>query len=65
MRVFGDRIGSPVLLVGTATDTREAVLPAGDGDVHPAGDAGIQRVAGGFGNAVRALVAGGWDKTFR
>ncbi|GAA2665577.1 SUKH-3 domain-containing protein [Streptomyces lunalinharesii] len=62
--IFGKRIGSPVLLVGTAFDTQEAVLLADDGDVYLAGDAGIQRVANGFGDAVRALVEGAWDKTF-
>ncbi|MER7987649.1 SUKH-3 domain-containing protein [Streptomyces noursei] len=62
--IFGKRIGSPVLLVGTATDTQEAVLLADDGDVYLAGDAGIQRVANGFDDAVRALVEGEWDKTF-
>ncbi|KUL36072.1 hypothetical protein ADL22_25515 [Streptomyces sp. NRRL F-4489] len=61
---FGRRIGPPVLLVGTATDTQEAVLLAGDGDVYLAGDAGIQRVANGFGNAVRSLVMGDWEKRF-
>ncbi|RXS83479.1 RHS repeat-associated core domain-containing protein, partial [Streptomyces sp. TM32] len=62
--IFGKRIGRPVVLVGTATDTQEAVLLADNSDVYLAGDAGIQRVANGFGNAVRALVAGDWDKTF-
>ncbi|GGN36971.1 hypothetical protein GCM10012285_11300 [Streptomyces kronopolitis] len=64
VRIFGKRIGRPVVLVGTATDTQEAVLLADNSDVYLAGDAGIQRVASGFGNAVRALVAGDWDKTF-
>ncbi|AJC53683.1 MULTISPECIES: SUKH-3 domain-containing protein [Streptomyces] len=64
VRVFSTRIGRPVLLVGTATDTQEAVLLSDDGDVYLAGDAGIQRVANGFDNALRALVTGDWDKRF-
>ncbi|WP_030670886.1 SUKH-3 domain-containing protein [Streptomyces rimosus] len=64
VRIFGKRIGRPVLLAGTATDTQEAVLLADSGDVYLAGDAGIQHVATGFAHAVRALVTDDWDKTF-
>ncbi|WP_268977862.1 hypothetical protein [Streptomyces sp. GS7] len=37
---------------------------ADNSDVYRACDAGFQRVANGFDNAVRALVADDWDKTF-
>ncbi|MFG2888050.1 SUKH-3 domain-containing protein [Streptomyces sp. NPDC048248] len=63
-RIYGQRIGQPVLIVGTAFSTEEAVLLAGNGEIFLAGDAGIQRVAKGFENAVQALVTGEWDKTF-
>jgi hypothetical protein len=63
-RIFAKRLGRPVLLVGTAFETEECVLLADNGDILLAGDAGFQRIAGGFENAVRALVTGDWDKTF-
>ncbi len=58
------RLGMPVLPVGTAFETEETVLLAENGDILFAGDAGMQRVANGFEEAVRALVSGEWDKTF-
>lgn len=64
VRIDGKRIGRPVLPVGTAFDTEESVLLAENGDIFLAGDAGIQHVANGFENAIRALVTGDWDKTF-
>ncbi|MFJ4713549.1 SUKH-3 domain-containing protein [Streptomyces sp. NPDC088785] len=64
VRVLGKRLGFPVLLVGTVFSTEEAVLVAENGEVLFYGDAGFQRVGAGFEDAVRALVAGDWDKTF-
>ncbi|MEU6844892.1 SUKH-3 domain-containing protein [Streptomyces sp. NPDC046716] len=64
VRVLGKRLGSPVLLVGTVFSTEESVLLAENGDILFYGDAGFQRVGHGFEDAVRALVAGDWDKTF-
>nr|WP_272920628.1 SUKH-3 domain-containing protein [Streptomyces sp. SID8367] len=64
VRILGKRLGSPVLLVGTVFSTEEAVLLAENGDILTYGDAGFQRVGHGFEHAVRALVAGDWDKTF-
>lgn len=64
IRSYARRLGMPVLPVGTAFETDETVLVAGNGDVLLAGDAGMQRVANGFEEAVRALVSGEWDRTF-
>jgi hypothetical protein len=64
VRVLSKRLDTPVLLVGTVFSTEECVLLAENGDVLFYGDAGFQRVANGFENAVRALVAGDWDKSF-
>jgi SUKH-3 immunity protein of toxin-antitoxin system len=62
--IFARRLEQPVLLVGTAFDTEESVLLAENGDVFLYGDAGFQRVANGFENAVRAFATGDWDRTF-
>ncbi|MES4901700.1 MULTISPECIES: SUKH-3 domain-containing protein [unclassified Streptomyces] len=62
--VLAKRLGFPVLLVGTVFDTEEAVLLAENGDVLLYGDAGFQRVANDFSNALRAVVTDTWDKTF-
>ncbi|CQR60349.1 SUKH-3 domain-containing protein [Streptomyces leeuwenhoekii] len=64
LAVLTKRLGFPVSLVGTAFDTEEAVLLAENGDILLYGDAGFQRVASGFGSAVRALVTGDWDKSY-
>lgn len=64
VRIYGKRLGQPVLPVGIATSTEEAVLLAENGDILFAGDAGMQRVANGFEAAIQALVTGEWDKTF-
>ncbi|MGW3120302.1 SUKH-3 domain-containing protein [Streptomyces sp. NPDC001107] len=62
--IFSKRLGQPVALVGTAFDTEECVLLAENGDILFAGDAGFQRIANGFENAIRALATDNWDKTF-
>ncbi|GGS73718.1 SUKH-3 domain-containing protein [Streptomyces griseoviridis] len=62
--IHAKRLGFPVVLVGTVFETEESVLLAGDGDIFFFGDAGFQRVANGFENAVRAVLTGDWDKTF-
>ncbi|GGS20128.1 SUKH-3 domain-containing protein [Streptomyces griseoviridis] len=62
--IHAKRLGFPVTLVGTVSHTEESVLLAGDGDIFFFGDAGFQRVANGFENAVRAVLTGDWDKTF-
>ncbi|MFD8569470.1 SUKH-3 domain-containing protein [Streptomyces sp. NPDC057694] len=64
VRAFEKSLGAPVLLVGTVFSTEECVLLTEGGDILFFGDAGFQRVGNGFENAVRALVAGDWDKTF-
>lgn len=64
LRIFAQRLEQPVLLVGTAFETEESVLLARNGDVFLYGDAGFQRVANGFENAVRAFATGDWDRTF-
>lgn len=64
VRNYANRIGQPVLPIGAVFSSREYLLLAENGDILFAGDAGIQRVANGFENAVRALVTGDWDKTF-
>ncbi|WP_177000948.1 SUKH-3 domain-containing protein [Streptomyces sp. cf386] len=64
LRIHAKDLGCPVLLVGTVFDTEESVLLTENGDILFYGDAGFQRVANGFGNAVRALLTGDWDKTF-
>ncbi|MFJ9852646.1 SUKH-3 domain-containing protein [Streptomyces sp. NPDC101150] len=58
------RIGQPVVLIGTAWDTEDIVLLADNDDVFTSGDAGIQRIANGFENAIRAIGTDSWDKTF-
>ncbi|MFK4103947.1 SUKH-3 domain-containing protein [Streptomyces sp. NPDC019531] len=64
MNIYAKRIGRPVLPVGMVFSTEECVLLADNDDILFAGDAGIQRVANGFEDAVRALVTADWDKTF-
>ncbi|MFE1775541.1 SUKH-3 domain-containing protein [Streptomyces sp. NPDC059008] len=64
VRIFSKELGQRVLLVGTAFVTEEAVLLAENDDVLFVGDAGYQRIANGFENAIRALAAGDWDRTF-
>ncbi|WP_037573153.1 SUKH-3 domain-containing protein [Phaeacidiphilus oryzae] len=64
VRIDADRVGKPLLPIGRAFDTEEAVLLAPDGEVLLGGDAGMQRVAYGFPQAVKAIVTGEWDKTF-
>ncbi|MDH6137406.1 hypothetical protein P3T37_006838 [Kitasatospora sp. MAA4] len=64
VRHYAKRIGQPVLPIGAAFSTDEVLLLAENGDILLGGDAGIQRVAHGFENAVRSIVTGDWDKTF-
>ncbi|MGW1513529.1 SUKH-3 domain-containing protein [Streptomyces sp. NPDC002394] len=64
IRVFSQRVGRPLIPVGSAFATEEVVLIASDGDVFLAGDAGMQYVANGFTQAMQALIAGTWDKAF-
>ncbi|MDI3408657.1 SUKH-3 domain-containing protein [Streptomyces cavernicola] len=64
VRIYGKRLGQPVLPLGIAFSTEEAVLLADNGDILFGGDAGMQRVANGFGTAIEALVTDTWDKTF-
>lgn len=64
VRVFGRNLGQPVQLVGTAFDTEECLLLAEGGEILLYGDAGYQRVANSFEDAIRALVTGDWDKSF-
>ncbi|WP_329331163.1 SUKH-3 domain-containing protein [Streptomyces sp. NBC_01454] len=64
VRIYAKRIGQPVLPVGIVFSTEDCVLLAENGDILIGGDAGIQRVANGFAEAVQALITGNWDKTF-
>ncbi|MEV7177363.1 SUKH-3 domain-containing protein [Kitasatospora sp. NPDC093679] len=62
--IFARRLGQEVALVGTAFVTEEAVLLAENGDILLVGDVGFQRVANGFDEAIRRLVAADYDTTF-
>ncbi|MFF7443181.1 SUKH-3 domain-containing protein [Streptomyces sp. NPDC008122] len=64
VRYFGKRLGMSALPVGVAFETEEMVLLGENGDIVLGGDAGVQRVAHGFEEAVRALISGDWDMTF-
>ncbi|MET9675648.1 SUKH-3 domain-containing protein [Streptomyces sp. NPDC006482] len=64
VRYFEKRLGMSALPVGIAFSTEEMVLLAENGDIVLGGDAGVQRVAHGFEEAVRALISGDWDMTF-
>ncbi|WP_369142136.1 SUKH-3 domain-containing protein [Streptomyces sp. R44] len=64
VRYFEKRLGMSALPVGIAFETEEMVLLAENGDIVLGGDAGVQRVAKGFEEAVRALISGDWDMTF-
>ncbi|MFJ5798582.1 SUKH-3 domain-containing protein [Streptomyces decoyicus] len=64
VRIDAKRIGQPLVLVGTAWDTEDIVLLAENYDIFISGDAGIQRIANGFENAIRAIGTDSWDKTF-
>ncbi|MEV5508757.1 SUKH-3 domain-containing protein [Streptomyces orinoci] len=64
LEILAKRLGQPLLLVGTVFDTEDAVLLAENRDILFYSDAGFQRVAGGFGQAVLAVVTDAWDKTF-
>ncbi|MFZ4302713.1 SUKH-3 domain-containing protein [Streptomyces cinereoruber] len=64
VRYFEKRLGMSALPVGIAFETEEMVLLAENGDIVLGGDAGVQRVANGFEEAVRALISGDWDMTF-
>ncbi|MFD6248861.1 hypothetical protein [Streptomyces roseolus] len=64
VRYFEQRLGMSALPVGIAFETEEMVLLAENGDIVLGGDAGLQRVAHGFEEAMRALISGDWDKTF-
>ncbi|MEW2634833.1 SUKH-3 domain-containing protein [Streptomyces sp. NPDC048389] len=58
------KVGMDVLPVGWAFDTDVVMLLAENGDILFDGDAGTQRVANGFEEAVKALISDDWDKTF-
>ena len=64
VRHYEKRPGMSALPVGVAFETEEMVLLAENGDIGLGGDAGVQRVAHGFEDAVRALISGHWDMTF-
>ncbi|MFF5284493.1 SUKH-3 domain-containing protein [Streptomyces sp. NPDC013171] len=64
VRYFEKRLGMSALPVGVAFETEEMVLLGENGDIALGGDAGVQRVAHGFEEAVRALISGDWDMTF-
>ncbi|MCZ0983535.1 hypothetical protein O1L60_42800 [Streptomyces diastatochromogenes] len=64
VRYFEKRLHMSALPVGIAFETEEMVLLAENGDIVLGGDAGVQRVAHGFEEAVRALIAGDWDMRF-
>ncbi|MEV5343537.1 SUKH-3 domain-containing protein [Streptomyces sp. NPDC052676] len=64
VRYFEKRLGMSALPVGIALSTEEMVLLAENGDIVLGGDAGVQRVAHGFEESVRALISGDWDMTF-
>ncbi|MFJ9406562.1 SUKH-3 domain-containing protein [Streptomyces sp. NPDC101393] len=64
VRIDAKRIGQRLVLVGTAWDTEDVVLLAENDDIFISGDAGIQRIANGFENAIRAIGTDSWDKTF-
>ncbi|MFD0142791.1 MULTISPECIES: SUKH-3 domain-containing protein [unclassified Streptomyces] len=64
VRSFEKRLGISALPVGIALSTEEVVLLAENGDIVLGGDAGVQWVAHGFEEAVRALISGDWDTTF-
>lgn len=58
------KVGMDVLPVGWAFDTDVVIMLAENGDILFDGDAGTQRVAHGFEEAVKALISDNWDKTF-
>ncbi|MEU9851812.1 SUKH-3 domain-containing protein [Streptomyces sp. NPDC047974] len=64
VRSFEKRLGMSALPLGIALSTEEMVLLAENGDIILGGDAGVQRVAHGFEEAMRALITGDWDMTF-
>ncbi|MEU7639780.1 MULTISPECIES: SUKH-3 domain-containing protein [unclassified Streptomyces] len=64
VRIDAKRIGQSLVLIGTAWDTEDVVLLAENDDIFISGDAGIQRIANGFENAIRAIGTDSWDKTF-
>ncbi|MFJ6752812.1 SUKH-3 domain-containing protein [Streptomyces sp. NPDC091266] len=64
VRIDAKRIDQPLVLVGTAWDTEDVVLLAENDDIFISGDAGIQRIADGFENAICAIGTDSWDKTF-
>jgi hypothetical protein len=64
VKSYSRRLGIPVLPAGIAFETEEAVLLAENGDILFVRDAGMQRVANGFEEAVKALISGDWDRTF-
>lgn len=64
IRVFSQRVGRPLIPIGSAFETEEVVLIASDGDVFLAGDPGIQYVGNGFKQSMQAMISGNWDKTF-
>ncbi|MEU2743743.1 SUKH-3 domain-containing protein [Streptomyces sp. NPDC007095] len=64
IRIFSQRVGRPLVPIGSAFATEEVVLIAGNGDVFLAGDAGMQYVGNGFIESMQALISEDWDKTF-
>lgn len=64
IRIYSRRLNREVFPVGMAFCTEERVLLADNGDILFGGDAGLQRVANGFQESLRALIEDDWDKTF-
>ncbi|PBC69572.1 SUKH-3 immunity protein of toxin-antitoxin system [Streptomyces sp. TLI_235] len=64
VRHYARRAGFQVVPVGLAFDTEESVLLAENGDILLGGDAGVQRVAHGFEEAMRSLIMDTWDKSY-
>lgn len=64
VRSYSRQLGMPAVPIGIALVTEENVLPAANGDIIFAGDAGMQRIGNGFAAAVEAFVTSTWDKTF-
>jgi len=64
VRNYSRRLGQKVLPVGMAFATEDRLLLAENGDLLLGGDAGLQRIAHGFVESVRALISNDWDKNY-
>ncbi len=63
-RSYSKRLGMAVLPVGLAFETEDAVLLAENDDILFGSEAGLQRVANGFEESIKALISGDWDRTY-